>query len=150
VDSIERLIAFALPYLERIQDRDVGAAAGPKTILERELAWAGRSGDIDSRKQPIELDGISLDPVNEKSVVGDVAISLSRTEFDLLYELASSPRATIAPERLAESTGASTSVDVTVHRLRRKLANAPMGGDLIKTVRGKGYMLVPPPVAVAS
>ena len=150
VDSIERLIAFALPYLERIQDRDTDAAVGPKTILERELAWAGRSGDVDPRKRPIELDGISLDPVNEKSVVGDVAISLSRTEFDLLYELASSPGATIAPESLAESIGASTSVDVTVHRLRRKLANAPMGGDLIKTVRGKGYMFVPPPVAVAS
>jgi hypothetical protein len=148
VDNVERLIALALPYLERVQDPGVGAA-GAKTILERELAWTGRSTDIDSRKRPIELDGITLDPVNEKSIVGDVAISLSRTEFDLLYELASSPGATIAPESLAESIGASTSVDVIVHRLRRKLANAPTGGDLIKTVRGKGYMLVPPAIAVA-
>ena len=149
MDNVEQLIAFALPYLEQIEDRGVGLA-GAKTILERELAWAGRYADVDSRKRPIELDGISLDPANEKSVVGDVAISLSRTEFDLLYELASSPGATIAPEHLAESIGASTSVDVIVHRLRRKLANAPTGGDLIKNVRGKGYMLVPPVIAVPS
>jgi len=150
VDNVERLITFALPYLERTQEKTTGVVAGPKTILERELAWAGRSGDADAQKRPIELSGISLDPVNEKSIVGDVAISLSRTEFDLLYELASSPGATVAPENLAESIGASTSVDVTIHRLRRKLANAPMGRELIKTVRGKGYMLVPPAASVAS
>jgi DNA-binding response OmpR family regulator len=150
VDNVERLIAFALPYLERVQARGVGIPIGPQTILERELEWAGRTDISGSQKRPIELDGISLDPVNEKSMVGDVVISLSRTEFDLLYELASSPGATMTPESLAESIGASTSVDVTVHRLRRKLANAPSGRDLIKTVRGKGYMLVPPAVPAAS
>jgi hypothetical protein len=150
VANVERFITFALPYLERVQGRGTDISTGPQTILERELAWAGRSEDVDAQKRPIELSGLRLDPVNEKSVVGDVAISLSRTEFELLYELASSPGTTLAPESLAESIGASTSVDVTVHRLRRKLANAPMGRDLIKTVRGKGYMLVPPVVPVAS
>ncbi|NQW17155.1 MAG: response regulator transcription factor [Chloroflexi bacterium] len=150
VDDVERLITFALPYLERLQNTGSVSVSGPQSILENELAWAGRSQGADSQKRPIELEGISLDPVNEKSVVGDMSISLSRTEFEVLYELASSPGSTVGPEHLASSVGTSTSVDVTIHRLRRKLANAPMGSELIKTVRGKGYMLVVPAVPLAN
>ena len=41
-------------------------------------------------------------------------------------------------------------VDVTIHRLRRKLATIPDGRKLIQTVRGQGYSFVPPDRFVTS
>ena len=71
-------------------------------------------------------------------------VSLSKTEFKVLYALATTPGSALAPAAIRNASGAASGLDVTVHRLRRKLARAPEGGNLIQTVRGKGYMLVPP------
>ncbi|MBI4220417.1 MAG: winged helix-turn-helix domain-containing protein, partial [Chloroflexi bacterium] len=76
--------------------------------------------------------------------------SLSRTEFDLLYALAAREGETVATEELMRSVWSSSSepatsaLDVTVHRLRKKLGRVPGGSDLIRTVRGKGYALAIP------
>ena len=79
-----------------------------------------------------------------------VPVSLSRSEFDLLYVLASAPGQVIDPDSLIESAfgdapnNGQRTVDATIYRLRRKLSRAPSGENIIKTVRGKGYLLVPP------
>jgi two-component system OmpR family response regulator len=69
-------------------------------------------------------------------------ISLTGGEFDLLAAFVGRPQQVLSREVLLEATkgrnakGFDRSIDVQLSRLRRKLA----GSDLIRTVRGGGYL----------
>ncbi|SNS73264.1 DNA-binding response regulator, OmpR family, contains REC and winged-helix (wHTH) domain [Sphingomonas laterariae] len=75
------------------------------------------------------------------------AVELSGAEHDLLAILVQQPHRIIGRERLLELSRArraqasDRSIDVLVSRLRRKLGDVDNGEDLIRTVRGRGYML---------
>ena len=117
--------------------------------LAQVLEEAGRAAEP-SYREPTAFAGVELDPSTERTSVAGVAISLSRTEFALLYSLAGASGEVVPPDTLVHAGWADTpqpgpnAVDVAVHRLRRKLAKAPGGQGLIRTVRGKGYALTPP------
>ena len=79
---------------------------------------------------------------------GDVVTELSGAEFDLLVSFLENPQRVIGRERLLELSRtrlgdvADRSVDVLVSRLRRKLSvDGGSGEQLIRTVRGVGYIL---------
>lgn len=78
-----------------------------------------------------------------------VEISLTRTEFRLLSELASSPGRVFTREMLLELVwdynyfGDSKLVDVHISRLRAKLEPDPVNPRHVVTVRGLGYKVVP-------
>ena len=67
---------------------------------------------------------------------------LTGGEFDLLLAFAGRPQQVLSREVLLEATkgrnakGFDRSIDVQLSRLRRKLS----GSDLIRTVRGGGYL----------
>lgn len=88
---------------------------------------------------------VTVDLSARRVHVGPDEVHLTRTEFDLLTQLASRPRAAVSRETLLEEVwgwgGAASSrtVDSHVKALRRKL-----GGDLIRTVHGVGYALEVP------
>jgi two-component system response regulator QseB len=69
-------------------------------------------------------------------------IPLSRREFALLHILLENMNKVLSRERLEESLYAwkdeveSNAVEVHIHRLRKKL-----GSDLIRTIRGVGYII---------
>ena len=75
----------------------------------------------------------------------DVDIALTRTEFDLLVDLARHPGQVLARETLLDRIwgydylGDSRLVDVAVGRLRSKSEADPAAPELILTVRGAGY-----------
>ncbi|WP_425443854.1 response regulator transcription factor [Sphingomonas fennica] len=75
------------------------------------------------------------------------AVELSGAEHDLLAILVQHPHRVIGRERLLELSRArraqasDRSIDVLVSRLRRKLGDSDQGDTLIRTVRGRGYML---------
>lgn len=75
------------------------------------------------------------------------AVDLSGAEHDLLAILVQQPNRVIGRERLLELSRArraqasDRSIDVLVSRLRRKLDDSEAGETLIRTVRGRGYML---------
>ena len=125
------------------------ALAGSPTPLNELLTRAGRGPEPEMRP-PIELPHMSLDPASEKLVIGGVAVSLSRTEFSMLYALAKSAGNVVSPSDLVdmcwdgEPAPNASAVDVTIYRIRRKLARTPAGKGAIQTVRGKGYMLAQP------
>ena len=84
----------------------------------------------------------------ERQVLGFVAgeeVELTAREFDLLWHLAERPGIVVGRERLLdrvwglEFPGGTRTVDVHVGQLRRKLDRP----QLIRTVRGSGYKLVP-------
>ena len=148
LERTETFLALCARFLHASRRRSSGR---PETDrLARVLQEAGRAEDPPSR-QPIDIPGLRLDPFNERISVSDVVVSLSRTEFALLHSLAETPGSIVEPTILMNAAWdraaqpGSNAVDVAMHRLRRKLAKTPGGGQLVKTVRGKGYMLVPPP-----
>ncbi len=146
LEQAEMLIGFAARLFST---GSVPAVSSHVAELDEILSRAGRGATPDE-KSPIDLPGMKLDPVAEKSVIGGVGVSLSRTEFSMLYALAGSAGNVVAPSHLLSacwddgSAPNAGAVDVTVYRLRRKLAKTPGGKGIVRTVRGKGYMLVPP------
>ena len=114
---------------------DVFSAQGVEPGMVRDLA-------------PLRFEQATLDPVREQVVIGEVNVALSRTEFMMLYVMGQTPGAVVPHHVLLETCWqddfpALTAVDATVYRLRKKLANAHNGRNLVRTVRGEGYMLNP-------
>jgi two-component system OmpR family response regulator len=75
---------------------------------------------------------------------------LTSGEFDLLSVFARSPGRVLSRDFLLEQTRGRSAgpfdrtIDVQVGRLRRKLEVDPEDPQIIKSVRGAGYILVPP------
>jgi len=109
------------------------------------LRRVGRRDDDDAaqlRLGPLEID------LAGRSVRRDGSaeeIPLTRTEFDLLVDLARHPGQVLARDTLLDRIwgydylGDSRLVDVAVGRLRSKVETDPAAPELILTVRGAGY-----------
>jgi len=76
-------------------------------------------------------------------------VALTAMEFDLLAAFATNPNKVLSRERLldlAHNRGTEPfdrSIDIRVTRIRRKVERDPAKPELIKTMRGAGYMFVP-------
>jgi two-component system, OmpR family, response regulator len=76
-----------------------------------------------------------------------LTVALSNAEFRLLCTFVQTPRCLLSREQLLAQTGGHQlgvgvrSIDLLVSRLRQKLVRASDGLDIIKTIRGKGYLL---------
>ncbi len=97
---------------------------------------------------PLRFDGLHIDPIREQARLAGVEVSLSRTEFLMLYTLGRQANEIVPHHVLLEvcwpgDFPALSAVDATVYRLRKKLSLAAedAGKQMVKTVRGKGYML---------
>ncbi len=92
----------------------------------------------------LQIDG----PGRDVRLDGD-SIPLSTADFDLLWELACHAGQILGREALFRSLrgrdydGQDRSMDVAISRLRRKLGDDSNNPTRIKTVRQKGYLLVP-------
>lgn len=77
-------------------------------------------------------------------------LGLTPREFLLLATLVSEPHCVITSERLLEvlwgapSIGDQHVIEVYISRLRGKLGETGLRAQIIQTVRGRGYMYVPP------
>ncbi|MBN9061358.1 MAG: hypothetical protein BGP06_15490 [Rhizobiales bacterium 65-9] len=76
--------------------------------------------------------------------------TLAASEFDLLKLFADNPNRPLARDWLLESTSHrdleafDRAIDLRILRLRRKIEKDPSHPEAIRTVRGIGYMFVPP------
>jgi two-component system response regulator VicR len=108
------------------------------------------------KKRVLRFGALVIDPARETVRAQESQARLTRTEFDLLYTLAENSGSLINQETLLREVWGKDFVpqgkvvDVTIHRLRRKLANIPDGKELISTVRGQGYLFRPPKRYVTS
>jgi two-component system OmpR family response regulator len=87
----------------------------------------------------------------ELSAPDGTAVDLSGGEYDLLLAFCEHAQRVLSRDQLLDLArnrmafnGTERSVDVMVSRLRRKLEPTDDSPSIIKTVRGAGYMLVPP------
>lgn len=106
------------------------SSAGPQTSIGRSrvLGFAGW-----------RLDVLKRELTNPNAVVVD----LSTGEYDLLLTFLEAPQRVLSRDYLLDAARNRAlepfdrAIDVQVSRLRRKLGNS---GDMIKTVRGAGYL----------
>jgi two-component system response regulator MtrA len=106
------------------------------------LRRAGRAADDDDR---LRLGPLVIDPAGRTVEREGEPIPLTRTEFDLLTELARRPGQVLSRDILLDRVwgydylGDARLVDVAVQRLRAKVEPEPAEPRLILTVRGAGY-----------
>ena len=131
----------ALELLARIKAvlrRMTPAEAAPATPARSKLRFAGWELDTAARR----LTG----PQGEE-------VALTTGEFDLLRAFAQSPGRVLSRDFLLENTRGreaapfDRTIDVQVGRLRKKLEVDAEDPQIIKSVRGAGYILVPPVTA---
>ena len=106
------------------------------------LRRAGRQPDDAER---LQLGPVTIDPAGRTVERDGLTIALTRTEFDLLVELARHPGQVLTRDVLLDRIwgydylGDSRLVDVAIQRLRAKVESDPSAPELVLTVRGAGY-----------
>lgn len=145
-DEIDKIVGFAVgadDYLVKpFSPRELIARA--KAILRRPRTRL--TGDYDGT-DVMKFRELTLNP-NARSVqVFGKEIELTRTEFDLLEIMMESPKNIFSRRQLLELVwggdwfGEVHVVDVHVGHLRKKLNEAGIHKEVIRTVRGIGYGL---------
>jgi two-component system OmpR family response regulator len=132
--SARELLARIKAVLRRGAPRpnDGGGAAAEAASGKEVLEFAGWRFDV-GRRQLHSADG--------------VLVELTSGEFDLLHAFLRNPQRILNRDQLLDLARGRVSgpfdrtIDVQVGRLRRKLEVDPKKPELIKTVRGGGYML---------
>jgi two-component system alkaline phosphatase synthesis response regulator PhoP len=92
--------------------------------------------------------GLHLNAESREAVVGNIQVSLTRLEFDLLFTLLLNAGRVMRRERLLEEVwgydfaGDTRAVDSAVKRLRAALRSAGLQADCIESLRGVGYKFI--------
>ncbi|HHI81742.1 MAG TPA: response regulator transcription factor, partial [Rhizobiales bacterium] len=104
-----------------------------------------------AKAETLYFAGLKLDIGRRRLEMSNgILIDLSAGEFNLLLTLAVHPQKVLTRDQLLDFTHGRTeilfdrSIDMQISRLRRKLLNVCDQKELIKTVRGGGYMLTAP------
>lgn len=94
----------------------------------------------------IRAAGLEIDVARREASISGVRLALTRREFELLLVFVRQPHRVFSRRALAsrvwgaERMVTDRAVDIAISRLRRALLAQP-GGDVIRTVRGSGYVL---------
>jgi two-component system OmpR family response regulator len=135
--DLRELLARVKAVLRRLEPAAAAAAAAPPAARSR---W--------------QFAGWSLDPAARTLTGADGAdVALTTGEFELLCAFAKHPGRVLSRDFLLECTRGreagpfDRTIDVQVGRLRRKIEADPENPQIIKSVRGAGYVLVAPVAA---
>ncbi|PNT81093.1 DNA-binding response regulator [Coxiella burnetii] len=148
VDRILGLEMGADDYLSKpFNPRELLARV--RAILRRSQGGGGSLNGIGTNEWVIyEFAGWSLDPAERRLKSPDsLEITLSSGEFDLLHALVQRSQQVLSRDKLLDLTKNreagpfDRSIDIQISRLRHKLEQDPKNPQIIKTIRGGGYVL---------
>lgn len=146
-----RTAVLVVTARDRVADRVAGLDAGADDYMVKPIdldELAARLRAIDRRlagrtDERLVYGALSIDAQARAVTLNDKAVDLSAREFAVLLALARRPGATVSRTQLEDALYGwdepveSNTIEVHVHRLRRKL-----GAERIETLRGLGYRLV--------
>jgi len=134
---------------DKVRGLDTGAddyitkPFSPREMIARIKAVLRRAQPT-SADEPVEVEGLRLDPVSHRVSAGERGVDLGPTEFRLLHFFMTHPERVFTRTQLLDNVWGTNvyveerTVDVHVRRLRKGLT--PTGHhDLVQTVRGTGY-----------
>ena len=134
---------------DKVRGLEVGAddyitkPFSPKELMARMRAVFRRVAPT-VLDEPLEIEGLKLDPVSHRISTQDSSIDMGPTEFKLLHFFMTHPERVYSREQLLDQVWGTNvyvedrTVDVHIRRLRKALHEH--GYDrLIQTVRGVGY-----------
>ncbi len=158
-----KVAIIMLTMMNEETDRIVGLEMGaddyltkpfnPRELMARIKAVLRRTktmpaGNANSRADVLSFAEFKLDISRRQLFSPDgLLIDLSSGEFDLLIALAEHSQQLLTRDQLLDITSGRTeapfdrSIDMQISRLRRKIETGNKGPELIKTIRGAGYML---------
>jgi two-component system response regulator MtrA len=117
-------------------------------LVARVRAALRRAGATSPEDATLRLGPLAIDVAGRTVTREGSDVPLTRTEFDLLLELARHPGQVLSRDVLLDRVwgydylGDSRLVDVAIQRLRAKVERDPAAPELIQTVRGAGYKAV--------
>jgi len=118
----------------------------PELVARIRAALRRRRSSADAGSATsLELGTLAIDTAGRTVHREGSEIALTRTEFDLLVELAQRPGQVFTRDQLLDKVwgydflGDSRLVDVAIGRVRAKVERDPANPELILTVRGSGY-----------
>ncbi|MFA5800912.1 MAG: response regulator transcription factor [Thermoleophilia bacterium] len=122
----------------------------PRELVARVKAILRRGAhETASDAAVIRSGSIEIDSNRHIAKINDRELDLTAREFDILKQLAARPGMVFSREQLLEMVwgysyyGDPRVVDVHVAKLRKKMEKDPASPEIIITVRGVGYKLVP-------
>lgn len=139
--SPREVVARVQAMLRRPRGGVRGAASG------RGVRADADAGGAAAARREVRLGDLVVDRGAREVRVDGRAVDLTRTEFDLLVELATHPRQVLTRAQLMRAVagpswvGDEHAADVHVGHIRRKIGDDPGGRGRIRTVRGVGYRM---------
>lgn len=145
--------------IDRILGLELGADDYlPKPFSPRELVARIRAvfrrlemtASTEKENHKIELNNVILDSSTKTASKSGQMLTLTEVEFSILEQLMRSAGTVVERQDLAfkvlgrRLTYEDRSLDVHMSNLRKKLGNNQNGTEIIKTIRGIGYLYVRP------
>ena len=140
-DDVDHLVGLHMGA-----DDYVTKPCNPHEVIARLHAILRRVQNIPVHKPVIEKQAIVVDCNKRLATMAGEELVLTNAEFKILEMLIKSPGQAFSKEELTEYalgrkyTAYDRSIDVHISNLRNKLGNNASGEDIVKTVRGFGYM----------
>jgi two-component system, OmpR family, response regulator CpxR len=147
-DDVDRIVGLDLGA-----DDYLGKPFNPRELLARVKAILRRTAEAEAAEpEELRVGDLHVNLPRREAFLGDQSLKLTNAEFVILVTLMRSPGEVVSREALTRTALGrqllpdDRSLDTHISNLRRKLGNDADNDVLIRSIRGSGYLLVPPEV----
>lgn len=120
--------------------------SAPFDVLFERMKRLGIRPQKQSTKNILSFDDLEFNPARGDCLYKSVPVGLTKDEFALLYYIATHNGEVVSRQRIfqvlkgTEYNGIDRSVDIKISRVRNKLKDVGVNGNIIQSIRSKGYL----------